>query len=85
MGRYVLVALAFVLAACGGASADQLRSRAAFDMSCPENQLQVIELDGRTQGVTGCGRRNTYVESCEQYGRTAGKTGCTWVLNASQP
>ena len=80
-----LAALGLVLTACGGATDDQLRARAAFDMSCPEDQLHIVAIDGRTQGVIGCGKRNTYVESCEQYGRTAGKTGCSWVLNGSQP
>ena len=66
-----------------GASTEQLRSRASFDMNCPSDQLQIVEIDGRTQGVMGCGKRNTYVESCERYGQTGGKTGCSWVLNST--
>lgn len=80
MKQYMLV----LVVGCG-ASVEQLRSRASFDMNCPDNQLQIVEIDGRTQGVIGCGKRNTYIESCEQYGRTGGKTGCSWVLNNSAP
>jgi hypothetical protein len=68
-------------AACGGASVDQLRTRAAFDMDCPERQLQVVELDSRTRGVRGCGQRLTYVETCGMHDGYGGKHDCTWVLN----
>ncbi len=79
----VVAALAASLFACGGASDETLRTRAAFDMKCEGPQLQVIEIDDRTRGVIGCGQRHTYVESCKVYGQTAGKSGCTWVLNGS--
>lgn len=62
--------------ACG-ASEEQLRTRAAFDMKCSEDQLNLIEIDDRTTGVRGCGQQATYVESCAN----ANRTDCTWVLN----
>src|SRR5947209_4258169 len=44
---------------CGGATVEQLRARAAFDLQCPEASIKLVELDDRTQGVTGCGQRAT--------------------------
>ena len=57
---------------CGPNEA-QLRSRAAYDLRCAEDQLQLTKLDKRTRGVDGCGRRATYVWVCEG--------SCTWMLN----
>ena len=80
--RWVL-ALSILLPACGGASEEQLRTRAAFDLKCTDAQLSVVEIDDRTRGVIGCGGRATYVESCSRYGQSGGKTGCTWVMNGA--
>jgi hypothetical protein len=35
-------------------------TRAAFELSCPAEQLQVVDLGGQTMGVNGCGRRAIY-------------------------
>jgi hypothetical protein len=77
------VCLVGVVAAvgCGGASVEQLRTRAAFDLQCPESSITLVHLDERTQGVTGCGQRATYVESCTMMDGYGGKHDCTWVLN----
>ncbi len=73
---------AIVLLACGGgASEGQLRTRASFDMSCAQNQLQVVQIDDTTRGVMGCGRRHTYVQDCEREGAFGWSAGCTWILN----
>ena len=65
---FVSVAGLAVLAAACGASVEQgLRTRAAFDLSCPDKQLNVVPLnsDGMnaiyTYGVEGCGKKSTYV------------------------
>jgi outer membrane biogenesis lipoprotein LolB len=51
---------------------DDLRKRAAFDLQCPEEQIQLTELgDFFTQGATGCGKRATYVRG-----------NVSWVLNS---
>src|SRR4051794_27457419 len=38
--------------------------RASFDMDCPQEKLDVVELEGgaysAVMGVTGCGRKATY-------------------------
>lgn len=79
--RIVFATIALVLVAllaCGGASKDQLRTRAAYEMNCPEASLKIRTLDNRTAGVRGCGQQHVYVESCTgQY-----ESNCTWVLNS---
>jgi len=67
----------FLLLAGCGASEEQLRARAAFDLDCRESSLRVIEIDDQTRGVRGCGQRATYVERCKQQA-----SDCTWVLNS---
>lgn len=63
-------------------SADQstLPDRAAFDMQCPKQQLNVVELDEGTFGVTGCDKRATYVSACDGQPGHFGTT-CKWVQN----
>ncbi len=76
-----LIALSILASACGGATTEQLRARAAFDFKCPQDQVSVVELDARSRGATGCGQRATYVEDCALT-TASGKEGCTWVLNS---
>jgi hypothetical protein len=64
------------------ATSDQLRARAAFDMHCDGRSLQIVNLDARTRGVSGCGQQLTYVESCDG-NRNDFNTECTWVVNAN--
>jgi hypothetical protein len=63
---------------------DQLRTQAAFDMGCAADQLSFTELggmplgvDGLTsvQGVSGCGRRASYVYQARSNG---------WIKNSSE-
>jgi len=39
----------------------ELRTRAAFDLVCVGDSLQVQSIGERTYGVEGCGKRATYV------------------------
>ena len=48
--------------------------RAAFDLNCPADQLQVQDLGGSQIGVEGCGQRAVYVY-----------TGGAWVNNTMTP
>ncbi len=54
---------------------EEVRPRASFDFGCAEADLQLHALneDSLTVGVTGCGKRATYVYA-SPYG--------PWVLNA---
>lgn|GEM_PF-888820 len=71
-----LILAALLLLGCG-ATQQQLVDRAAYDLQCPKEQLQVHQIDNRTQGVRGCGQQVAYVESCDGQ-----RTNCSWVLNA---
>ncbi|MBI2375726.1 MAG: hypothetical protein HYV07_17150 [Deltaproteobacteria bacterium] len=83
MKRLALI-LTFGLVSACGATKEQLVRRAAFDLNCPEPQIDIQELDGRTRGVRGCGRQATYVEQCEVV--QGSRSNCTWLLNAdAQP
>src|SRR5687768_17523061 len=69
-----------VLGSCArGASADQLRARAAFDFNCSKDTVEIFELDERTAGVRACGKQGTYIESCSSPSES--RDTCTWVLN----
>lgn len=34
--------------------------KAAFDMDCPKQQLEVTEIGARSMGVRGCGKKQRY-------------------------
>lgn len=38
-----------------------LRTRAALDLKCPEERLVIQQVDEATRGVSGCGKRATYL------------------------
>lgn len=59
----------------------QLRKRAAFDLNCSAAKLEIIEIDNRTRGVTGCTQRVTYIENCRACANGYPSCDCTWVLN----
>lgn len=58
----------------------QLERRATFDLDCPPTWMRLHEIDTRTKGVEGCGRRLAYIEVCESRRSVA---VCTWVLDAT--
>lgn len=64
--------------------------RAPFDLNCPREQLRYDRLDKNTMGVSGCGRRATYVRVChDRIEKTWGAhvdtyVECRWILNAAQ-
>jgi len=72
------------MTATGSATVAQLRKRAAFDMDCPESSLHTVQIDERTRGVSGCGQKLVYVESCDRVGQWGAKDNCTWVLNVEK-
>jgi hypothetical protein len=77
----------------------QLRTRAENDLRCSAAEIHSKTLDDRTRVAWGCGRRATYVESCEACGehgiavRAIGgasivdtetqRCNCTWMLNST--
>ena len=84
MSRLVRIVAFIVLGAAVGCTEDVdagLRSRSAFDLDCPVAQVRLVNLTpcsagdrGCTKGVTGCGRKATYIYD-DQRG--------TWILNGS--
>jgi len=63
----------------GHATIEQLRARAAFEMDCAEGKLTVTPIDARVKGVSGCGRKATYVEVCEKK-----DINCTWSRESTK-
>jgi hypothetical protein len=78
LGILVLVCLG-----CGADPMVSLKSRSAFDLKCPADQIQLTPLtpcgawhNGTcTVGVTGCGRQATYVDPVNGSGN--------WIMNNS--
>ena len=73
-----------VLGACAAstnATRDQLSKRASFDLDCPGESLEFVEIDARTTGVRGCDQRATYVESCKPCANGYVGCECSWILN----
>jgi hypothetical protein len=81
--RGSILLMAAVAVGCGGAAAMWKVERAAFDLSCSEQQMraQVLvdaknvagqPMNGAAVGYTGCGKKATYV-----YVDDAG-----WVMNS---
>jgi hypothetical protein len=66
--------------AAPAASPYQLQLRSSFDLACPAAWVRVYELDARTRGAEGCGRRLTYLQSCVEVG---GAERCTWVADVA--
>ena len=77
-GRFLAVCLigaASQVAACGPSvqqMESKLVSRASFDLDCPEGEIELTELDQATRGVSGCGRRASYIGICQYF-------ECTWI------
>ena len=74
---YLSLVVVCLLLSAGCAAMDSamygdLMRRAAFDLQCPEEQLTRTSLasSNSVQGVSGCGRRATYV-----------LRGADWILN----
>jgi hypothetical protein len=61
-----------------GGGLAELQARSSFDLGCGQEQLRLYNFDERTKGVSGCGRRLTYVRSCEL---NNGVSSCTWMLD----
>jgi hypothetical protein len=43
----------------------KLSKRASFDLNCPIKDLVPIDIDEKTVGIHGCGKRAVYVYVCE--------------------
>ena len=61
--RTLASATILALAGLGCAREGTVRTRAAFDLNCPEDKLEVVTLSSfdATFGARGCGKRATYL------------------------
>ena len=59
------------IAMLGGCAAGTVRTRAAFDLKCPEEQVAVSGLGGNSFAARGCGKRAAYVIRTEGFVTTA--------------
>lgn len=39
----------------------KVRTRSSFDLNCPQESIEVSQIDGRVFGARGCDRRASYV------------------------
>ena len=78
----VALGVTLVVSGCAAdlkrANLRELQMRAAFDLACPPASLGLYPFDERSKGVTGCGRRLSYVEVCDH---TVGS--CTWMIDGA--
>jgi hypothetical protein len=77
MALRALFGACLLASACGEYFAE-VRSRAAFDFSCPEDRLELTEIAKNTVAVEGCRRRGTYVRQCHGY-------DCVWLYSSPPP
>lgn len=87
MTKLLGILLLVSISGCAGFSANlrekrqaDLRQRASFEFSCPADQLQITPLDdnaashgGGTTGVSGCGKKATYIWDA---------FGTGWIMNS---
>jgi hypothetical protein len=87
--KVLLIGMALCTLKCGNTQpilkdqTDAVQKRAVFDLDCA--QVNVVQLGDRTFGVTGCGKRATYLTE-GMCGATACISGCTCtaVMNTDQ-
>jgi hypothetical protein len=77
--RMWIVLAALLIPSChSNADRSTLPRRAAKDLSCPQDNLRLIDLYPDAVGVVGCAKKATYLYQC----KTAAKRRCVWVLNS---
>jgi hypothetical protein len=58
--KRILVIFSFALPACTITAVSPVQQRAAYDLTCPAEQLQITEIGPHQYGVQGCGKRQSY-------------------------
>lgn len=53
--------------------------RATYDLNCDKERLKVVDLDGNSYGVSGCGKKTTYIVDCPRGFHT-----CTAIMNGAK-
>ena len=65
----------------GWVEMQDLRKRAAFDLSCNPAQIQILPLSSSSAGVSGCGKQATYVYKA--ISASGLQVGYDWAMNSS--
>ncbi len=86
-----LAVSSWLLPACGPAAPAHPTAfdrRASFDLNCPWQQIDFVPISERaprTYGAVGCGKRATYVETCQSrmWGGTDYGGPCSFVLDSA--
>lgn len=76
--KRMAVGLCLVVLACGTTAATRNKAvtkRAAFDLDCPTDKIQTVELDRNVYGAIGCERQATYFLECAI-------DGCQAIVNS---
>ena len=76
MRKHFVLSFALTFSACGGASLNQLKTSAAFSLSCHEARIAFREISREVYFATGCDREARFVERCEGSFRE----NCRWQL-----
>jgi len=74
MTRLTIASVALAAVGCASPNLNTLRTRAAYDLSCPEPQLKLTQLSNEVYGVSGCNKKATYVNSPRNWD--------DWLLNS---
>lgn len=77
---FIPISMLMVFVGCASTMKSVTLKRAAFDLDCPKEKLQIQELTTRTWGVNGCGKRATYITE----GECSIESSCRPVMNSPQ-
>ena len=69
MSKVLTIALAIglLMQLCGCSPVSTVTKQAAFDLNCPEGQIQVQEITSHNYGAVGCGQKASYLASCSPF------------------
>ena len=76
--RSAILLTAIMSIGCASTMKSVTLKRAAFDLECPHNELQIQQLTTRTWGVEGCGQRATYITE----GECSIESSCRPIMNS---
>ncbi len=81
MNHKILVAITLIgsLHGCASTMTNTVLNRATFDLDCPSKSIKTQELGFKTVGVTGCGKRATYVLN----GECTSNKSCQAIMNSA--
>lgn len=82
--KFRIVAGLLLFAACGGSSQQMhpVQARAPFDLGCTAADMRYLQIDSKTVGAQGCGKRATYVKVCRRI-NSWGQDECQWVMDSA--